>query len=69
MIFGVCMLNTNILLTGDDSKRIIQWRIEEDNLILISTKENSHDDYISVLLNIGDGHIASGSYDNEIKIW
>ena len=63
------MLNKNILLTGDQSKRIIQWRIEEDNLILISIKENSHDNTISVLLNIGDGHIASGSYDNKIKIW
>ena len=35
-IFGVCILNQNMLLTGDESKIIRQWRIEGDNLILIS---------------------------------
>ena len=32
---GVCMLNKNMLLTGDYSKVIRQWKIECDNLILI----------------------------------
>ena len=68
-IYGACMLNQNILLTGDESKRIIQWRIEEDNLILISIKENAHNKGITTLLKIGCGHIASGSEDNNIKIW
>ena len=40
-----------------------------DNLILVSKKENSHDKCINVLLNIGNGLIASGSDDNSIKIW
>ena len=35
------MLNENILLTGDYNKRIIQWKIEGDNLQLISKKENA----------------------------
>ena len=43
-ICGVCMLNENMLLTGDHSKIIRQWKIEEDNLILVSKKENAHDD-------------------------
>ena len=30
-IFGVCMLNKNILLTGDCSYTLRQWKIEEDN--------------------------------------
>ena len=68
-IRGVCMLNKNMLLTGDDNKVIRQWRIEGDNLILISKKENEHDEYINVLLNMGDGHIISGSNDKSIKIW
>ena len=42
-IGGVCMLNQNMLLTGDNAKIIRQWRIEGDNLILVSKKENAHD--------------------------
>ena len=68
-IYGACMLNKNMLVTGDGSKVIRQWRIEGDNLILISKKNNSHDNDIITILNIGDGHIASGSSDNTIKIW
>ena len=68
-INAVCMLNENMLLTGDDNAIIRQWRIEEDNLILISKKENTHYSNIRFLLNIGDGHIASASDDKTIKIW
>ena len=68
-ICGVCMLNKNMLLTGDQAKIIRQWKIEEDNLLLISKKENAHDKTIGALLNIGNGFIASGSNDNSIKIW
>ena len=60
-----------MLLTGDESKMIRQWRIEGDNLILISKKEKAHDDDITDLLNLGNGHIASAScsFDETIKIW
>ena len=68
-IYSVCMLNKNILLTGDKSKRIRQWRIEGDNLILIFTKENAHDGDINALIKLRDGHIASCSDDKKIKIW
>ena len=68
-IYGVCMLNKNMLLTGDYSYTLRQWKIEGDNLILVSKKEKAHDGYISVLLNMGNGFIASGSADNTIKIW
>ena len=68
-IWGVCMINKNMLLTGDGSKVLRQWKIEEDNLILVSKKENAHDKCINALLNIGNGFIASGSDDNSIKIW
>jgi len=68
-IYGVCMLNKNMLLTGDQSKVLRQWKIEGDNLILVSKKEKAHDNCINVLLNMGNGFIASGSPDNTIKIW
>ena len=68
-ICAICMLNKNMILTGDYSETIKQWKIEGDNLILVSQKENGHDDYINVLIKIGNGFIASGSNDNSIKIW
>ena len=68
-ICGICMLNQNMLLTGDFTAVIRQWKIEGDNLILISKKEKAHDNSINALLNLGDGHIASGSDDHTIKIW
>ena len=69
-IHGACILqNKNILFTGDQKGIIIEWKIEEDNLILISKKENAHNKCIFSLLNIGNGHIATGSADKSIKIW
>ena len=68
-IYGACMLNQNMILTGDATGIIKQWKIDGDNLILISKKENAHDKGIITLLNIGNGFIASGSGDNSIKIW
>ena len=68
-IYGVCMFNKNMLLTGDGEGIIRLWRIEGNNLILISTKEKAHDDKIYDLLNLGNGHIASCSFDKTIKIW
>ena len=68
-ITGVCMISQNILITGDYAEIIRQWRIEGDNLILISKKEKTHDNDIYCMLNIGNGYIASGSNDCSIKIW
>ena len=64
-----CILNNNTLLTGDYNRNIKQWKIEGDNLNLISTKENAHDRSIRSIIKLGDGYILSGSYDGEIKIW
>ena len=63
------MLNENIIITGDNKSTIREWKIEGDNLILISKKEKAHNDGILTLLNIGNGYIASGSGDKLIKIW
>ena len=69
-IYVSCLLNENIILTGDSEKEIKQWRIEDDNLKLISTKANTHDKNISVITKLNDGTILSCSYDNGlIKSW
>ena len=44
-----CMLNKNMILTADENKRIIQWKIEYDNLKIIYIKENCHDSSIYAL--------------------
>jgi len=68
-INSACMLNENIILTGDGKSIIREWKIEGDNLILISKKEKAHNNSILTLLNIGNEYIASGSKDKLIKIW
>ena len=68
-ICSVCMLNENMILTGDCSKMIKQWKIEGDNMVLISIKENAHDNSIYVLKKIGNGLIMSGDGNGEVKIW
>ena len=40
-IYGICMLNEDTLLTGDDNEIIKEWKIEGDNLILISQKKST----------------------------
>ncbi len=67
-ISSCCILNNNMLITGD-KKALRQWRLENDNLIPIYKKDNSHEGEIISLLNTGNGQIASGSTDKLIKIW
>ena len=68
-ILGSCKINENILFTGERNHSIRQWKIEEDNLILVSKKDNAHDGDINTLVNLGNGHFASGSDGGIIKIW
>ena len=68
-ILATCMLNKDTILTSDFNKNIIQWKFENDNLKLISKKENAHDDIIYTLSKLDNGLILSGSADCSIKIW
>ena len=68
-IYAACMLNKDMILTSDYNKRIIQWKVENDNLKLISIKENAHEDRIYTLSKLDNGLILSGSCDNSVKIW
>jgi len=69
--YMVCnlLLNENMLLTGDNNGRLIQWKIENDNLQRFSIKEKAHDARINTLLKIGNGLILSGSDEMLVKIW
>ena len=68
-IYSVCIIDRNMLLTGDAYGILRQWRIEDDDLILVSKKEKAHEYAITSLVNLGNGHIASGSWDHRIQIW
>ena len=68
-IYTICNINENQLLTGDYNHKIKQWKIEGDNLVLISTKENAHNNSIYTILKIGDNHILTGDSSGEEKIW
>jgi len=68
-IFATLMLNKDMILTGDENGRLIQWKIENDNLKIISKKENAHDDRILSLTKLGNGHILSSDLDKTVKIW
>ena len=68
-IFGSCIINEIMLFTGDRNYSIRQWKIDGDNLILVSKKNNAHDGDINTLINLEDGHFASGSDGGTVKIW
>ena len=68
-ILGNCRINENMLFTGDRNLTIRQWKIEGDNLILVSIKNNAHEGDINTLINLGEGHFASGSDGGAVKIW
>ena len=68
-IYADCLLTDDTLVTCDNNRRIIQWKIEGDDLRLISKKENAHDAWIGTIKKIGNGLIMSGDETGEVKIW
>ena len=62
------LLNENLLLTVDNNGRLIQWKLENDNLHRFSIKEKSHDDRVNTLLKTGNGLILTASDDKLGKI-
>ena len=68
-IFSSYILNKNIILTGDDRGKIMQWKIKDDDMKLMSNEKDFHNDSITVLLKLGDGHILVGAINGFIKIW
>ncbi len=68
-LLGVCMLSENMIVMGSYLKAIYQWKIEGNNLIVISKKENAHNGNISYLIKLDNGYIASASDDSSIYVW
>ena len=69
LINAACLITNDMILTCDCNHKIIQWKIDGDNLRLIGKKENAHDTYIYTIKKIGNGLIMSGDYNGEVKIW
>ena len=58
-----------MFLLGDNNGIIKQWKIEADNLVLISKKENANNNSVYALIKLRDEHVVSCSFDKSIKIW
>ena len=48
-IYAACLITNDMILTCDSNHKIIQWKIDGDNLRLIGKKENAHDTYINTI--------------------
>jgi len=68
-IYAACLITNDMILTCDYNHKIIQWKIDGDNLRLIGKKENAHDTWIGTIKKIGNGLIMSGDGNGEVKIW
>ena len=68
-INAACLLTNNMLITVDNNENIIQWKIEGDNLVMISRKEKASERSIGTVLKIGDGLIITGDDGGIIKVW
>ena len=69
MIYGICKLYPNIIITGGEYGILRKWKIEEDNLFLKSKSETIGNDCIFMVLNMKNGHFAACYENNIIKIW
>jgi len=68
IVDSICLLNENYFITGGRDT-IAQWRIDDEDLIVISKKEKIHSGCILDLLKIRDGRIiSSGESDHLIRI-
>ena len=58
-----------MIITYDDNHKIIQWKIEGNNLRLIPKKDNAHDSSIRIIKKLENGLIISGDSAGIMKIW
>ena len=68
-ISSVIRFNKDQIVTADENKRIILWKIEGDNLRMITKNSNAHDGCIFSLTKLPNGTILSGGLDCSAKIW
>ena len=69
---GICRLNENMFLAGDFYGKLRQWKIEGNNIKLISTKD-AHKSAIQAVIKFDHGKIVScccsEPSDKSFKIW
>ena len=68
-ISSVIRFNKDQIVTADENKRIILWKIEGDNLRMITKNDRAHDGCIFCLTKLPDGTILTGGLDCSAKIW
>ena len=68
-ISSVIRFNKEQIVTADENKRIILWKIEGDNLRMITKNDNAHDGCIFSLTRLPNGTILTGGLDCSAKIW
>ena len=68
-ISSVIRFNKDQIVTADENKRIILWKIEGDNLRMITKNSTAHDGCIFSLTKLPNGTILSGGLDCSAKIW
>ena len=68
-ISSVIRFNKDQIVTADENKRIILWKIEGDNLRMITKNNNAHDGCIFSLTKLPNGTILTGGLDCSAKIW
>lgn len=64
-----CKLNDNILLTGDCSNTIRQFKISGEFLIQENLKEKSHGNQIRMIESFDNGIVITCSDDGSFKVW
>ena len=68
-ITSVIRFNKDQIVTADENKRIILWKIEGDNLRMITKNDKAHDGCIFSLTKLPNGTILTGGLDCSAKIW
>ena len=68
-ISSVVRFTKDQIVTADENKRIILWKIEGDNLRMITKNSTAHDGCIFSLTKLPNGTILSGGLDCSAKIW
>ena len=68
-IKDACLINNDMIITGDDNHKIMQWKIEGNNLRLISKKDNAHDSSIRIIKKLENDLIIYGDSAGIVKVW
>ena len=68
-ISSVVRFTKDQIVTADENKRIILWKIEGDNLRMITKNSTAHDGCIFSLTKLPKGTILSCGLDCSAKIW